>query len=66
MDACEIVKKWKYRVLSWLLQGIEPEQLRWEFDVTTTMLHIIAVLQIIAMSYVTIRAENAVKFELQS
>ena len=66
MDACEIVKKWKYRVLSRLLQGIEPELLRWEFDVTTTMLHIIDVLQIIAMSYVTIRAKNAVKFELQS
>ena len=66
MDACEIVKKWKYRVLSWPLQGIEPELLRWEFDVTTTMLHIIDVLQIIAMSYVTIRTENAVKFELQS
>ena len=66
MDACEIVKKWKYRVLSCLLQGIEPGLLRWQFDVRTTMLRIIDVLQFIAMSYVTIRAEKTVKFELQS
>ena len=66
MDASEIVKEWKYRVLYWLLQENEPGIPRWEFDVTTTMPHIITMLEIIAMFYLAIQAENVVKVELQS
>ena len=66
MDASEIVKEWKYKVLSWLLRGIEPGLPRWEFDVTTIKPPIIAVVKIIVMFYLAIRIENAVKFESQS
>ena len=51
MNASKIVKEWKYWVLRWLLWGTEPGLPRWEFDTTTTMLPITAVLEIIAMSY---------------
>ena len=66
MDAIEIVKGWKYSVLCWLLPGIEPGLPRWEFDVTTTKPLQNDVFEIIAMSYLAIQTENAVKFELQS
>ena len=66
MDASEIMEERKHRVLCWLLQGTEPGLLRSEFDVTTTMGPIIAVLDVIPVCYLPIRAENAVKFELQS
>ena len=66
MDPSEFVKEWKYRVSGWLLGGIEPGFPQWEFDITTTILPIIDVLEIIAMSYLVIGSENAVKLELQS
>ena len=65
MDASKIEKEWKYSVLCCLFRGIKPGFLQWEFDVTTTMPSIIAVLEIIAMSYLAIRAEDAVKLDLQ-
>ena len=65
MDASKIEKEWKYSVLCCLIRGIKPGFLQWEFDVTTTMPSIIAVLEIIAMSYLAIRAEDAVKLDLQ-
>ena len=65
MDAIKIEKEWKYSVLCCLFRGIKPGFLQWEFDVTTTMPSIIAVLEIIAMSYLAIRAEDAVKLDLQ-
>ena len=66
MDASEIVKERKCRVLCWMFQLIEPGLPRREFDVTSTMPLITAVFKIIAMSYLAIRVENAIKFELQS
>ena len=65
MDAREIGKEWKYSVLCCLFRGIKPGIPRWEFDVATTMPPITAVLEIIAMSYLAIRDENALKLELQ-
>ena len=46
--------------------GTKPGVPRWEFDVTAIMPPIIAVLEIVAMCYLAIWAENSVKFELQS
>ena len=54
------------KILGWLLQRIEPGFLRWEVEITTTMPPINDVFEIIAMSYLAIQTENAVKFELQS
>ena len=65
MDASKIEKEWKYSVLCCLFWGIKPGFLQWEFDVTTTMSSIIAVLKIIDMSYLAIWAEDAVKLDLQ-
>ena len=66
MDASEIVKGWKYKVLCWLLPEIEPGLPRWLFNVTNTMPPITTVLKIIIICYMAIPAENVVKFELQS
>ena len=64
MDASEIVKELKYRILCWLLQGIEPGFPRRESDLTTTTPLIIFRFEVIGMSYLAMWAENAIKFEL--
>ena len=66
MHASEILKEWKHWIFFWLLRGTEPWLPQRELGVRTIMPLIIAVFEIIAIFYIPIRAENAVKFELQS
>ena len=47
MDATDVVKEWKYWVICWLPQGIEPGIPGWEVEITTTMLPINYVFEII-------------------